>query len=251
MTSSTVFTLSPKRVFVVFLAFTATQFAVGLFVGLAIGLIILKWYSLNYGASSSELLADAGRVAEIVAIFVSTIASGIVAYGMTRRAFPVAADREALASIGWSGASLRQLVFATLAGLIIGAFYVGVLASIFPPKTRLLLRSALFGDWPLHLWAVTTLLVAPLVEEFVFRGVLFAGFSSRWSPIASGSLVTVLFAAVHLPNVWANLPSLLSIVFLGVGALFARVLTGSLVPAVVLHASYNLPILLAVYAGAF
>jgi membrane protease YdiL (CAAX protease family) len=63
------------------------------------------------------------------------------------------------------------------------------------------------------------------------------------------TLVTLLFVASHLPEVWGYPPAMVAVGALGVAALYARIRTQSLVSAVALHAAYNLALALAVHAG--
>jgi membrane protease YdiL (CAAX protease family) len=93
------------------------------------------------------------------------------------------------------------------------------------------------------------LVVAPPIEEFMFRGVLFAGLSRSWSVASAGTLVTLVFLASHLTEVWGYPPAVVSVAAVGTAALFARIHTKSLAPAVALHAAYNLMLTVSVYAG--
>ena len=45
--------------------------------------------------------------------------------------------------------------------------------------------------------------------------------------------------ALHIPEAGSYPPALVSITIMGVGALAARIVSGSLVPAILLHATYN------------
>jgi membrane protease YdiL (CAAX protease family) len=54
------------------------------------------------------------------------------------------------------------------------------------------------GEW-LPLLAVGAI-IAPMFEELVFRGVLYAGLRRRLPAVAATLSVTVLFAAAHLPH---------------------------------------------------
>jgi len=111
-----------------------------------------------------------------------------------------------------------------------------------------MVRAASSGGWPRHLWTLLALVIAPPVEEFMFRGVMFAGLSRSWSATTAGTVVTVLFLAIHLTEIWGFAPAVVSITALGIAALLARVLTGSLAPAIALHTAYNLVIVVATYA---
>lgn len=90
---------------------------------------------------------------------------------------------------------------------------------------------------------ISFLLLQPLAEELVFRGVL-QGQWLRWSaarrvgPVTRASLgVTAAFVALHFlvqPPLWALAVALPSLVFGHLGERF-----GSVLPAVVVHAVYN------------
>jgi membrane protease YdiL (CAAX protease family) len=86
---------------------------------------------------------------------------------------------------------------------------------------------------------IQTLLLAPTIEEFLFRGVLFSGFSSSWGVGLASVLVTVGFVAYHLQ--WdLNLVPWTAAV--AIGALVFRMVGRALGPAVALHFGFNLVI---------
>jgi membrane protease YdiL (CAAX protease family) len=74
--------------------------------------------------------------------------------------------------------------------------------------------------------------VGPVVEELVFRGMLYPALESRWGWIASALLTSVFFAALH-PNKIAQF--LGSILFI---CLLRR--TGSLRASIAVHSAFNL-----------
>jgi ABC-2 type transport system permease protein len=81
-------------------------------------------------------------------------------------------------------------------------------------------------------------LVAPLIEEFIFRGLIFAGMKrllGMWPAVVVSSL---LFAALHPPL------SFVPVFMLGASAAFLYNRNGILLPSVTLHILYNLGILM-------
>jgi membrane protease YdiL (CAAX protease family) len=78
-------------------------------------------------------------------------------------------------------------------------------------------------------------LVAPFVEEIVFRGVLLGGLSDLMPVWAAILVSSALFAGVHF-SAYLFLPFM----FAGVALAIVARRTGSLWPAVMLHALYNL-----------
>jgi membrane protease YdiL (CAAX protease family) len=89
-------------------------------------------------------------------------------------------------------------------------------------------------------WRVAGLLAlasiyAPLAEETMFRGSLYAGVRGRRSAVASALIVAFVFAAIH-PQGWTGIPVLMSIAF--VFALL-REWRGSLIAPITAHAINN------------
>jgi membrane protease YdiL (CAAX protease family) len=81
---------------------------------------------------------------------------------------------------------------------------------------------------------IMAVVVAPVVEEVVFRGYLYAVFKSWAGSFASMVFTATLFAAVH--NNLAVLPSLL---ILAVGLTIAYEWSGSILVPIAMHASFN------------
>lgn len=81
---------------------------------------------------------------------------------------------------------------------------------------------------------VMAVIVAPLVEEVIFRGYLYAVFKSWAGSFASMVFTAALFSAVH--NNLAVLPSLL---ILAVGLTIAYEWSGSILVPIAMHASFN------------
>lgn len=103
---------------------------------------------------------------------------------------------------------------------------VGVLFDHADPTFRVLL-------------ALVAVVVAPLGEELVFRGVLLAGFMRRMPAMWAVLATAVIFGCAHLPDfkfAWYAIPSL---VIVGLALGWMRLYARSLWPAVVLHAANN------------
>ena len=109
------------------------------------------------------------------------------------------------------------------------------------------------ADWWVWLQVfVGAALVAPLVEETMFRGVLYrhlreasARLGRATSAAASAAAVSLLFAAVH-PQGWQGVPPLAALAF---GFALAREWRGTLLPAAVAHGVNNAAITLLLVAA--
>jgi membrane protease YdiL (CAAX protease family) len=240
--------LGPKRVFVVFLAFFGMQVAAGAVIGFLGGL----WYVLAYGPGP-RIAADVQRAVVVPAALAGQIVGGLAALRMARRSLPGPVGSGALVPIGWSGASAHHLVLASAAGGALALVYLFGLVPMAPPSPGRewgpLVGAVTAGGWSHHLWAVLALVVAPPVEEFVFRGVAFTGFREAWGPGVAGVVVTLLFVASHFSEIAGAGPAVIGVALVGSATLLARIATGSLAPAIVLHASYNLGLVIATYVG--
>ena len=78
-------------------------------------------------------------------------------------------------------------------------------------------------------------IAAPLLEETMFRGALYAHLRRRWWPWLSAILVSILFAAIH-PQGWAGIPVLASIALV---LATLREWRGSLVASMTAHGINN------------
>jgi membrane protease YdiL (CAAX protease family) len=242
--------LAAGRALFIFIIFYVGQVVVGFTMGVLAGV----YYAATRGSTDLTVLAEMQRTIAVPASLVGTVLAGLVVLRMTRRSLPGPMKSGALSPIGWSGASARHLASGLVLGFGLSLAYLFVLVPSFPPAPDQawgpLVRAAQAGGWSRHGWAFLALFAAPPVEELVFRGVLFSGFSRSWGSGLSGTLVTVIFVAAHFTEVFAYWPALVSLGLVGVTTLLIRISTKSLAPAIFVHASYNLVLVLSVYAGA-
>jgi membrane protease YdiL (CAAX protease family) len=215
------------------------QIAAGLLLG--IGLAI--WAAITGHDYRTDIPAAIERNLIPLAVL-STIASAWILVRKTRKALPSAAWPTVLAGLGWRPATRAELQLGVLLGMGLAATYLFGLTQLFPPKAdqsfgpmaTAVDSASLFGRL---LFAATAVLVAPPVEEFLFRGILLAGFGRSWGfgPAAVG--VTALFALAHITEVRSYWPALFGIALFASVSLVLRLRTRSLWPSICLHASYN------------
>jgi membrane protease YdiL (CAAX protease family) len=227
---------------------------VQLMFGILLGVGVLAYHAAKHGSVTPAVVADVQRTAMTASLplgVVALIAGGGVAFLLTRRTLRGSLREGALQSIGWSGTRSRQVVVAMCLGVLLAAIYLLVLAPLHPPRGGQqwgpLATAAAAGGWQRAVWAVLALLVAPPVEEFVFRGVLWSGLRRSMGTAVAGLVVTVLFVGSHALELRGYWPVWVTIALLGVGTVVMRSHTKSLVPPVALHASYNASLVLFVY----
>lgn len=91
------------------------------------------------------------------------------------------------------------------------------------------------------------IILAPLTEELLFRGWIYTALRARWSFAPSFLVTAAAFAAIHWDSGHKHMVGVLPLA-LAVGLL--RELTGSVRPAIALHAAYNLVIVAITLAAA-
>jgi membrane protease YdiL (CAAX protease family) len=89
-------------------------------------------------------------------------------------------------------------------------------------------------SWLKVLYISTAILAAPLVEELIFRGILFPYLAKRAGLAGGTLLVSVFFATIHF-----HLPSFLPLFLLSAALCIAYWRTGSLWICIGMHALFN------------
>ncbi|MBN1441289.1 MAG: CPBP family intramembrane metalloprotease [Planctomycetes bacterium] len=108
------------------------------------------------------------------------------------------------------------------------------------------LRAVQAGDeLRIILLVLTAVLLAPLAEEVLFRGLLHGLLRLRWGIAAAGVISSAVFALFHF-----SLGAFLPLFLVGLLLVFVLEKTGSLLYAMLFHAAFNGVQLLAMLAGA-
>lgn len=80
---------------------------------------------------------------------------------------------------------------------------------------------------------------APLVEELVFRGLLYSSLKRLAGKVWAVAVVVVLFAAIHVPQYWPSYGVIATILLLSFTLTMIRARTGRLLPCFVIHLLFN------------
>lgn len=141
-------------------------------------------------------------------------------------------------SMGWGWRpQFKWIHAAALAALMMA---VAILFSkILPHQETDLEKILKLGTSVRVLTALLAVLSAPLVEEVVYRGVLYPGLERQWGAAAGVVGATLLFALVHVPQYWGSWAAISTIVLLSLVLTILRAATGSILPGVATHFFYN------------
>lgn len=146
--------------------------------------------------------------------------------------------RPFLEGIEWGGLTGRRIVRYVFLGLII-TVAIQFVPTVLPDKNHFPLERLFSSPGSSYAVAGFAVVIAPFMEELIFRGVFFAVFERRTNLQFAIVITAVLFAAMHVPEYWGAWNHVLLIFLVGLAFSVARGLTKSLAPSVVLHITYN------------
>lgn len=191
----------------------------------------IRWWSIAlfvalvpaFLAPGVWLLQERGMLAMLGVFF----ASGLIALAVA--VAPL--GRQALPALGFRPAGWRPIVLGTLGAIAVsfGVTQLGVEPEGVKQAMEIAREPAKFAA-SLFVMAV----LAPLVEEAVFRGLLYGWIAGRWGTVAAWLVSSVLFAAAHVEPAHAIL-----VLPLGLWFGWLRRHTGSLWPSLVAHMANN------------
>lgn len=87
--------------------------------------------------------------------------------------------------------------------------------------------------------AIIAVVTAPLVEEMIYRGLLYSAFQRAIGQWAAVVIVASMFAGLHVVQYWPNAGAILSITLLSLALTLIRARTGRLLPCFVVHLVFN------------
>lgn len=149
--------------------------------------------------------------------------------------------------IGWVPATKQAGMAAVLAGVLMTAIAVGTLFWFPVDLSTLSGPLAIMqqgGFWVQTVLVVIAVVYAPVVEEYMFRGVLFSAFQRSWGTWPAAVVVTLLFTGMHAADKLDYLPGFALVFLLAAGTMFLRLRYRSLVPAIAMHFVYNLALVI-------
>ncbi|MFP4235825.1 MAG: CPBP family intramembrane glutamic endopeptidase, partial [Nitriliruptoraceae bacterium] len=129
-------------------------------------------------------------------------------------------------------------VVAAIASYTLNAIAV-LLTGVEEPVEQQLLQDALSGGLPLLLVVVLAVVVAPLTEEVVFRGVLFRAMADRINLGVALVVSSAIFSVIHIEVVASQPVALLGLFTVGLLLALAYHLTGNLMVPILGHAVFN------------
>lgn len=169
---------------------------------------------------------------------------GVIAVSMTF--FPSSFKDPGAEGGAWVFGGLRACLKGFSAGVLIGLLDLAICPVPDAPQSdvdSISLRSLFYTPGASQLcWVLIVVVLGPLEEETLFRGVLYGGFRRSFGAGISTALTTVLFLLMHTAQSLQSLGFLLTTTLLSLAAIWSRLAYRAIGPAVAVHSGFNLVI---------
>jgi membrane protease YdiL (CAAX protease family) len=197
-----------------------------------------------FGANANDMFGNSMSTAKALVVLVSQaiLEAGAILYLylmlMVRTPAPF------WRAIGWreirpGTGGIRASAIQFLAGGAVLALAVTFAGGFLNSKETLPIEQLLQARVSMILYAVLGILVAPLVEETIFRGFLYPVVARRLG-VAGGVLITgTLFGMLHAPQLWGGWGQIVLLIVVGVTLTWVRARTGTVSASYFVHLGYN------------
>jgi membrane protease YdiL (CAAX protease family) len=228
----------------IFLAFLGTQMLGGLVIGMCA--------AFRVAASGVDFQDEAGLAEAMQPFLLEYLAYGMVPImvgcGLVVWWLTVVTAADVIRNgeptgVGWTGFSLSGVLTGMFLGAAVCVAFIVASATLFadfqPTTQGQLAEMGSGGGIRKILWGVVAVCCAPLVEEYLFRGIMLAGLSRSFGVPAAAVICTVVFVALHVPELIHYWPGFFGVGGMAVVAMWMRIRTKSLGPAIGVHLGYN------------
>jgi uncharacterized protein len=156
-------------------------------------------------------------------------------------------------SIGWSWdeQSTAKKIGVVVGTVVLSIALFQILPKIIPDTQKTPFSEMLKASmWVRYVVAFLAVFTAPLVEELVYRGLLYSPLKRAIGTVGAVSIATFLFALVHVPQYLGAWASLTGLLLLSLALTVIRAVTKSILPCVAIHTLFNSVGALAIVLGA-
>lgn len=140
-------------------------------------------------------------------------------------------------TLGFEMGGYRFWHLALIMAGIFGCIFV--IGSIFPEQDNDVIRMLRSSRYAVYLITILATFTAPIVEEVVYRGVLYSAFQRSMGAITAIFVVTALFAGVHVLQYWGSPGTIILITILSLALTLVRSTSKNLLPSIILHFVFN------------
>lgn len=202
-------------------------------------------FLLPYLASLGVPLTDTGQIADMArsdqtAIFLQLTAilpAHLLTFGLAYLIVSQGRKFKFFETMGWNTGGVEWWHYSLI---LVSFFAIAVVVGYFiPEQENDMLRMLRSSRLAVIAVAIIATFSAPLVEEVIYRGVLYSAFERAFGIPIAFLLVTALFALVHVPQYYPSVSTIVLLTLLSITLTGLRIWSNSLWPCVVLHTIFN------------
>lgn len=190
----------------------------------------------NYLKAFAELaLSDKTAVLlQVIAILPSHLLTFVLIWAVVTRF----GKRPFWQGIGWDRPVITDWWWIGIGVVLfgLGILLAGLFGSPKPTQLEQIINSSLAARYTISILAVGT---APFVEEFMYRGVLYAPLQKLAGAPIAVFLVLTLFTVIHVPQYWPNVGVIAAVALLSIVLTLVRAYTHRLLPCIIIHLVFN------------
>jgi len=242
--------LSAGPATIILLVFLSVQFAAVLVVSAVAGFILGVMHAARHATTpvSQDFAPFLPAILAWGMIF-GTLGGGIAVAKVSAAMFREHLGDASPLGAAWFYGRLRDCAQGLGAGILVGLGFL-LLATLcaslgIKPDPGLLDKVAVLPGLPQVAFIAIALFLAPPVEELLFRGILYGGYRRSFGPARAAALTTGIFVVLHVSEIIRFSPVIFGIGGMALAALWFRLRTAAIGPAVAVHFGYNLVIVAA------
>ena len=214
-----------------------------------IGSAVVTWGAAEiavrfFGVNSNEVFGTTMSTAKSVVVLLSqAVLDGgaiLYLYLMVR----ARTDAPFWPSIGWremraGTGKIREAAIQYVAGGAVLAVVISFAGGFLNSKETLPIEELLKARVSILLFGILGVLVAPLVEETIFRGFLYPVIARRLGIAAGIAITGTLFGLMHAAQLWGGWGQIALLILVGVVLTWVRARTGTVAASYFVHLGYN------------
>jgi membrane protease YdiL (CAAX protease family) len=223
---------------------------VALFVILGlIGSVVITWGMAEiavhfFGVKQGDVFGETMSTAKSVVVLLSQAVLDGLALMYLYVILAARTDEPFWPTIGWremvpGAGKIRDSALRFLAGGAVLAFVVSFAGGFLNSKETLPIEQLLQARVSILLFGVLGVLVAPLVEETIFRGFLYPVIARRLGIAAGVAITGILFGLMHAAQLWGGWGQIALLILVGVVLTWVRARTGTVAASYFVHLGYN------------
>jgi membrane protease YdiL (CAAX protease family) len=215
----------------------------------AIASVVVTWGMAEvavrfFGANSTDVFGDTMSTAKSVVVLLSQAVIDGLAILYLYLMLQARTDAPFWPSIGWremrSGAGkIRDSALQFLAGGAVLAVVVSFVGGFLNSKETLPIEELLKARVSILLFGILGVLVAPLVEETIFRGFLYPVIARRLGIAAGIAITGTLFGLMHAAQLGGAWGQIALLILVGIVLTWVRARTGTVAASFFVHLGYN------------